>query len=226
MKSFVLNLPSATDRLQAFIEGFPPSLKMPDVWRAKPPEECQMPDWWRGTPEFWSNTKNVGDILAFASGQTENTLFFEDDCVFAPDFETQWNTFMDEVPQDYDLLNLCALHMCSVPYPPVQISPHVLCVKLGFNPNALVLTPKGAAKMLEQIQKPNWACKHICEQQLGYLHLDPEFKAYSPIQNFIGQRACYSSLCKRDRGERWYNKFVFRALDGKLYKSAGLYETE
>lgn len=226
MKSFVLNLETAKERLDIFQKEFPASLEKPTVWRAKPPEECSIPEWWRGSPEFWSNTENIQDILAFTKDQQENILLFEDDCIFSSDFETRWNTFINEVPDDYDLINLCALHMCSVPYPPVQVSPNVLRAKLGFNTNALIITPSGAAKMLNQIQKPNWRCRHICEQQLGYLYRDPSFTVYAPLQNFIGQRACYSSLCKRERGERWYNNFVYKDLDGKLHQTENLYQPE
>ena len=226
MKVFVLSLDSDTTRLNDFRNGYPSSLALPSVWRAKPPEECSQPDWWRGSKEFWSNTENVCDVLSFAKEQTENVLFFEDDCIFAEDFKSQWETFMNEVPKDYDLINLCTLHMCSMAYPPIQVSENVLRAKLGFNTNALIITPNGACKMLEQIQKPNWPCRHVCEQQLGYLYLSSDFNAYSPLQNFIGQRACYSTLCKRDRGERWYNKFIYLDMNGKMHKSEGRYEKE
>lgn len=226
MQSFVLNLKDSKERLDAFYEGFPNSLERPKVWIAKPPEECTPPDWWHGSPEFWSHTENFCDVLEFIKKKKKPVFFFEDDCIFAEDFDAKFEQFMKEVPQDYDLLNLCTLHMCTGMYTPTQVSDNVLRAKLGFNTNAMIITPKGAAKMLKQLQKPNWVCKHICEQQLGYLYSDPDFVCYAPIQNFIGQRGCYSELCKRYRDERWYNNFLYKDTEGKLWRTERLYEKE
>ena len=226
MNTFVLNLKTSQKRLADFLAGFPSCLPCPEVWDAKPPENCTMPDWWKGTPAFWSHTENFCDVLKFTEQQKENTLFFEDDCIFADDFQTRWETFIHEAPDDFDTLNLCTYHVFSGITSPRQISPEVLRVACGFNTNAMLITPTGATKILQQLQKPNWPCKHICEQQLGYLYRDPEFIAYAPMQNFIGQRACYSELCKKDRTERWYNRFVYMGLDGKRHRTQGLYEKE
>lgn len=226
MKSFVLNIPSSVERLALFKQDFPQSLEMPEVWRAKTPEECDKPAWWRGSDEFWSHTSNMIDVLTYIKEQADDVLFFEDDCIFASDFDNKWDAFMKEVPHDYDVINLCTLHVGSQFYTPQQLSENVLRAKMWFNTNALLISPKGAQKMLTQLQKPNWMCKHICERQLGYLVLDPEFIAYAPIQNFIGQRGCYSELCKRYRGERWYNNFTYIGLDGKPHQSENLYQPE
>lgn len=226
MKTFVLNLKTSTQRLEDFLAGFPACLDQPEVWEAKPPEACTMPDWWRGTPAFWSHTENFCDVLRFTQGQRENTLFFEDDCVFPNDFQARWETFFHELPDGYDALNLCTYHVFSGISSPRQITPNVLRIVCGFNTNAMVLTPAGAGKMLRHLEKPAWPCKHICEQQLGYLYRDPDFIAYAPVQNFVGQRACYSELCKRDRPERWYNRFTWLGLDGERHPGEGLYEKD
>ncbi|MBQ9454818.1 MAG: hypothetical protein IJU53_04020 [Thermoguttaceae bacterium] len=226
MNIYVLNLKTSHERLDAFLAGFPSILEKPSVWEAKPPEACTMPDWWQGTPAFWSHTENFCDVLTFTVDQNENTLFFEDDCIFAQDFEARWRTFTQEVPKDADVWNLCTYHICSASCPPIQVTPNVLRATLGFNTNAMLITPTGASKILEQLRRPSWSCKHICEQQLGYLYRDPKFIAYAPMQNFIGQRACYSELCKRDREERWYNRFIYRGQDGQRHRSEGLYEKE
>ncbi len=226
MNTFVLNLKTSQERLRDFYAGFPGCLEKPQVWEAKPPQSCTMPDWWRGTEAFWSHTENFCDVLKFTEQQQENTLFFEDDCVFADDFQTRWETFFHELPDDYDALNLCTYHVFSGISSPQQITPNALRIVCGFNTNAMVLTPAGASKMLRHLEKPAWPCKHICEQQLGYLYEDPNFIAYAPMQNFVGQRACYSELCKRDRPERWYNRFTYLGLDGKRHASEGLYEKD
>lgn len=204
MKIYVLNLETSTDRLEAFTQAYPKCLPPFEVWRAKTPDECEIPGWWRGSPEFFSNAQNVHDVFQTCANGNEDFLFFEDDCVFASDFQEQYERFLAEVPEDWEVLNFCTNHMMTAMYPPERISENVLRPRLGFNTNALLLRPSGAAKMAKQLEKKDWTCKHIAEQMLGYLYLDPEFKVYAPARNFVGQAGCWSELCKRFRDERWY----------------------
>lgn len=189
MKAYVLNLETSVERLNHFRETYPACLPQFEVWRAKPPEECQKPDWWLGTAEFNSHRENFLDVLTSCVETDEDVLFFEDDCIFAENFQEAYETFIGETPSDWECLNFCTNHMNAMMFSPVQISENVLRPKLGFNTNAMLFRPSEAVKMKAQLEKTEWGCKHIVEQQLGYLYLDPNFKAYAPLQNFVDQGA-------------------------------------
>ncbi len=224
MKCYVLNLETSTDRLADFTACYPDFLPAFEVWRAKPPEECETPEWWKGSPEFNSNRVNMLDVLTACAESGETFYFFEDDCCFSADAAERHEAFMRQVPSCWEVLNLCANHMVSGLYSPQRILPEVLRPRLAFNTNALVLKPSGAAKLKKALEKPAWPCRHIAEQPLGYAYLAPEMRAYSPYQNYIGQRGCWSELCRRYRAERWYNFFMLKDLDGVVKPAPGLYE--
>lgn len=226
MLTYVLNLKTSTERLKSFREVYPTSLPACKVWVAKPPEECSPPEWWRGTGPFWSHVENFKAVLAECIERDEDLLFFEDDCIFAEDFQEQFVRFMAEVPKDWEVLNLCTNNTASAIRPAVRLSEHVIKPQLGFNTNAMLIRPSGAAKMKAQLEKDSWPCKHIAEQILGYLYSDPDFKGYAPFQNFIGQADCWSELCRRTRGERWYNRFFYIDLDGRMKQAPGKYEVK
>ncbi|MDO4571586.1 MAG: hypothetical protein Q4D38_14470 [Planctomycetia bacterium] len=214
MKNFVLNLKESKARRETFFERYPTCLPPVEVWEAEPPERCETPAWWRGTPPFNSHRVNFLNVLRACEKADEIFMFWEDDCIFSESFEDRYNAFMREVPDDWECLNLCTLHMNSTIFPPRQISENVLRPVLGFNTNAMLFSPSGARKMRDQLEKPSWMCKHIVEQQLGYLYMNQEFKVYAPIRNFVGQAACYSELCERERCERWYNDFLYIDRNG------------
>lgn len=226
MKSYVLNLEASTERLEAFTQSFPDFLPPFEVWRAKTPDECETPAWWLGTPEFNSNRQNVLEVLTACAESGEIFYFWEDDCVFSFDAAERFEQFMRETPDDWETLNLCANHIASSLSPPKRISENVLRPRMAFNTNALILKPSGAAKMKRTLEAPDWPCRHVAEQPLGYLYLDPDFHAYAPFQNFIGQRGCWSELCRRFRGERWYNWFSFENQNGEILSAPGRYESE
>ncbi|MBQ2820121.1 MAG: hypothetical protein IJF17_00885 [Thermoguttaceae bacterium] len=224
MLTYVLNLKTSVKRLADFTAAYPETLPAFKVWEARPPEKCSPPAWWRGSGPFWSHTENFKEVLRFCQQRNETMLFFEDDCVFAPDFKERYEEFLAEVPDDWEVLNLCVNNTASILRPPKRISENVIKPALGFNTNAMLIRPEGARKMRLQLEKESWPCKHIAEQILGYLYSDETFKGYAPFQNFIGQADCWSELCQKMRGERWYNTFTFRDLDGKLKLAPGRYE--
>lgn len=224
MRTYVLNLKTSTDRLTAFTLAYPSNLPDFQVWEAKPPEKCTSPEWWRGSGPFWSHTENFKEVLVFCEERNEEILFFEDDCVFASDFKERYDEFLAEAPDDWEVLNLCANNTASTLRPAKRLSENVIKPALGFNTNAMLIRPSGAAKMKAQLEKEKWPCRHIAEQILGYLYSDPDFKGYAPFQNFIGQAACWSELCERNRAERWYNRYFYIDLDGTMKLAPGKYE--
>lgn len=226
MLTYVLNLETSTERLKSFREVYPATLPECKVWVAKPPEECTPPEWWKGTDPFWSHVENFKEVLTECIDKNEDLLFFEDDCIFAEDFQEQFDRFLAEVPEDWEVLNLCTNNTASMIRPAIRVSENVIKPQLGFNTNAMLIRPAGAAKMKAQLEKESWPCKHIAEQILGYLYTDPDFKGYAPFQNFVGQADCWSELCRRNRGERWYNRFRYIDLDGTLKQTPGKYEVK
>lgn len=216
MKHYVLNLPEDTERLAAFRAGYPECLPPCEVWPGKTAEEIVVPDWWKTSPRFASHRQNFIDMMAACIADDEDYFIFEDDCLFAETFAADYAAFMAEVPTDWDLLNFLTRHAQNGFYWPRQISEHVLRPAYGYATSAIMVTPRGAARIKEILEREPWGCAHIAERQIALLYLDPEFRVYSPVENFTGQRGGWSTLCQCERGELWFNDFRYINLDGEM----------
>lgn len=216
MKTYVLNLPEDTARLESFRAGYPACLPTCDVWAAKTAEEIEIPAWWQRSPRFASHRQNFIDLMTACVADDETYMIFEDDCLFSETFEDDYNAFLAEVPHDWEMLNLCVHHAQNAVFLPQQISARVLRPRYGYTTSAILVTPAGARKVKENLELPDWGCGHVTERQLALLYLDPYFRIYSPLTHFTGQRGGWSTLCQREREEFWFNRFRYIDLHGNL----------
>lgn len=210
MKIYVINVESESDRLQAFADSYPACLPQYTVWEAKTGEDVVKPDWWGSSANRWALVQNFIDILS--EDNDEDVLIFEDDCTFAKDFEEKYNAFLNEVPDDWDMLYLGAQHVAA----PTQVTAGVLQLKNSICGHAIIYRNRIKQELAAYYQEPRWGCMHMPDQRRGQAMASGKFKAYAPLVNICGQAKGYSILSKRERKARWYNSFRYITSDGFL----------
>lgn len=209
MRVYVINVETETDRLQAFEDSYPSCLPFYTVWKAKTGNDVEKPEWWESSANRWALVQNFIDILS-SDTSDEDILIFEDDCTFSEDFEEKYTAFLNEVPNDWDMLYLGAQHVAA----PLQVSDGVLELRNSICGHAIIYRNSIKQELIEYYQEPRWGCMHMPDQRRGQAMAAGKFKAYSPLINICGQSEGYSILSKRNRGARWYNSFRYITYDG------------
>ena len=208
MKVYVLNVATQADRLQHFKETYPKCLPTYTIWKAKTGNDVEVPDWWCSSANRWALVQNYIDILSEETD--EDILIFEDDCTFSEDFENKYNLFLNEVPDDWDMLYLGALHVS----PPIQVSTGILRLRDSVCGHAIIYRNSIRQELIDYYKEPVWGCSHAPDERRAQAMVSCKFKAYAPFINICGQDTGYSTLESRNRGTRWYNSFRYITSDG------------
>lgn len=217
MKAVCLNMRSDTARLESFTQSYPACLPSFERWEAKTAEDVQIPAWWKTPARYWANTQNFIDILTECGDGDEDWAIFEDDCVFRPDFEDRFKKFMEEVPADWQFLNLGPSHRQTMLYPPKQVSENIVRPRYFHGTHALIIKPAFAAACAEHMRKESWPVIHCADHWLGLLFINVDYvKAYSPLVSLCGQGAFPSNLTGKECRERWFMDYRYIDTDGKF----------
>ena len=212
MRSVVINLPNNKDRLEAFKTAYRDDIFGElEVWPAKSGNEVIVPDWWQKGRNRYALVQNICDILE-SIDDDEDVVMWEDDCTFVHNFEPAYSLYIDEVPEDADLIYLGAQHISM----PKQVSDHVLKVKGAVTSHAIIYKNKCIKDFLDWYKEPRWGCMHMADQRRAQGILLGKFIAYSPIVNLCGQAEGKSDLNFRYRGVRWYNGFKYFDLNNNV----------
>src|SRR6185369_3422104 len=129
---------------------------------------------------------------ARASG-APSVLIFEDDTILDPDFQNKFASFSKEVPDDWDMLYLGALHKDA----PVKISEHVGRITKANSTYAYALKHT----IFDEFVALNQRAGHVLDMN-SYL-LQERFNCYCFMPNLAWVEAEYSDV--QNRLERhWY----------------------
>jgi len=154
-------------------------------------------------PAGWTHTSGAYGCLrshlqvirgAQESG-AEGVLIFEDDTMLDPEFQNKFASFIKEVPHDWDMLYLGALHKDE----PIKISEHVTRVTKANSTYAYALKSTVFAEFIDL----NRRAEHVLDVN-AYL-LQERFNCYCFMPNLAWVEAEYSDV--QNRLERhWYLK--------------------
>lgn len=229
MKVYVINLPSETERLSLFQAGYPSCLPTPTVYRALSGEEVTPPASWKTSKNRYALVLNFLDILKSSLNSDEPLMICEDDAVFSDDFEEQFNTFMQNVPADYDMLFLGGLHFDTVLAEPVKVNDTTLRCKATLLTHCVIYNPASLQKIIDCLEAQPWECIHAQDWRYVQMMLRPEWNVYSPLKFLSAQRGgLLSSLDNVVRcSNAWNNDFKYYDPVNKVHMPAGmLYEEE
>lgn len=101
----VISLARRKDRLDSFLQKYPVSLPSPVVYEAVDGSVDKPPEWWNRSSGAWGCARSHSDVFKSAvKDSLDSILIFEDDCGFAPDFDSRIRTL--EIPDDCQCLYL------------------------------------------------------------------------------------------------------------------------
>lgn len=208
MKSFVINVASEAERLAAFTEGYPACLPPFEVVDCLTVETCSEPaEWWDYPRQYWAHRESMIKALEAGLAAGKDFLFFEDDAIFAPDFEAVFTQAVAELPAGWDMLYLGGCHLHSRMDPPWQITPNLLRGRRIHWNTAFLVNVNSARRIIDFLADGPWPCVHVADYRLNMLHFQPDFMALAPMKFIVGQCAGRSTMNGCQCPEKWGNAF-------------------
>ena len=217
-RALILNMPDRLDRFQRTIANYPACLPEPERYVGVTADEVDPPEWWKGGRVYASNRQNFIDLFDIASKADDWTFIFEDDVCFSEDFEEKYSAFLEEAPDDWDVLYLGGQHFVKQYYNPVQVSPNVLRAYSMIRTHAMIARPETAGRIRDWLADGPWGVLHIADNRMAQFMMEPQNKVYCPIKFICGQRGAEKSTqcgCVFST-DMYFNWFMYKDMDGKL----------
>jgi GR25 family glycosyltransferase involved in LPS biosynthesis len=193
-KRFVINLPFKTDRLEKFQSDVPKLFGDIQVWPAVHGDSIRHPDWWQSGAGAWGCYRSHLQILEHCYQQgIESYLVFEDDALFLKNFESEYAAFIQELPDDWEMIYLGGQLLHEIQHPPQQVSERVYVPYNVNRTHAFAVHKRGyetVYKHLHDVMQPR---EHI-DHHLGRLHESGRLKLYCPNKWLVGQDGGASNI--------------------------------
>lgn len=203
-KCHLVNLDRRPDRLGGFWSRFAlvkwPG-PLPERVRALDGHLLAKPSWYTQQPGAWGCLRTHLRLIEDAIINDHDIFIFEDDVVFADDFNDRIEPFFRNVPDDWDMIYLGGLHRSPVDHPPEPINEHVargraITTTYAYGLRASFL--KRAYPLLHDAEQ------HHIDQMWARLQLKHGFNVYCPMPWLVGMDEGQSDIC-----DRFYARPVF-----------------
>ena len=167
-----------------------------------------VPRWWQTAPARWALVQ--GDLFALCTAYEagEDCELYEDDCVFRKDYLERRNTFLNNLPDDWDMAFQGGQILARNYYPlrAVDGNDHVLRTQSAHRNHAWICRHTFIPTVLDWYNKPLWPGRHTWDWRMVYLHTNPEYHIYIPKAGWLcGQGSGTSSLEGITYPERWWH---------------------
>jgi len=197
----VLNLERRPDRLEAFWKDFPAAgwpFATPHRFEAIDGTTFPKPVGFTQQNGAWGCLQSHMTMWQQAIDKKENLFIFEDDCVFRDDFAVRLVPFLQDVPDDWDMVYLGGLHHFRTADQPQRVTDRCYrawgvtgtwsyAISIRFLPTLLAwFTGRPMAKM------------HHLDQMLAEYHVDHRPRVYLPYPWLCGMSAGQSDICTRN----------------------------
>jgi GR25 family glycosyltransferase involved in LPS biosynthesis len=205
----VVNLDRRSDRWTAFQAGLPKDWPFgkPQRFAAVDGQLVKPPTWWLEGAAAWGCYRSHARILenCLLAG-IESVLVLEDDAVFSDDFTTQVSVFLEQVPEDWEMLYLGGQHLDAVTIPPRQINRWVY---QPYNVNRTHAFAVRGKVFMQRLYRhlhewDDWEPGHHLDHHLGRLHQERTHRIYAPKHWLVGQAAGNSDIAGRDSKQRFW----------------------
>ena len=216
MRSFVMNVATEVKRLQAFTSGYPDCLPPFEVVDCLTEDTCPpVQSWWKDGAKSWAHLHSYLKMLRLGEASGEDFLCFEDDAIFAPDFEEVYTKAVSELPLGWDMLYLGGCHLDYEIFPPRKWpDADLLRGPVHWN-TACLVNKKSVRRVIEALEETHWPCPHVTDYKTFQLHTRQDFMTFSPLKYIVGQSEGVSTVCGRWIPEKWGNDFVYITPDGE-----------
>lgn len=141
----------------------------------------------------------------------QNVLIMEDDCIFCGNFSQRAKVFLQNVPDDWDMIYLGGEHLHTDRIPPIRINEYVIRGRNVNRTHAYVVNRSMMEYLIDKLSK-KWPKQrpnnyYNFDYQLGATHEDKN--AYCPTQWLCGQKAGHSDVMhgRRFMSTMWWKEF-------------------
>lgn len=210
--AYCVNLDRRLDRWGSFLCRVAKVNGMPftfERWVAADGANIDPPSWWKDSPGAYGCYVSHLRLLERCLSEETDAIVFEDDCIFCDDFAGRLITFLEHVPDDWEMLYLGGQHLL----PPKQVNEHVvLCSNVNRTHAYLVRKGQAMRKAYKHVAehiKPSKRKQHI-DYLYGSLQEAGGIKAYGPMSPWLcGQAADPSDVTPKIPRPQplWWNQF-------------------
>lgn len=204
-KVYVINLDRRPDRWQKFMQDLPADwpFKEPERIQAIDGKKVHAPGFWKPGSGAWgcyrTHVRLIEDGL---NNGSDRILLLEDDAVFAEDFVEKVKTYIDHLPQEWDIIYLGGQHLREKKVKPRRFNEYVY---EPFNVNRTHAFAVSLSRFGRELYKylhdwQHWKPNHHIDHHLGRLHETRKYRVYVPSEWLVGQREGKSNISGRDFG--------------------------
>ena len=205
---YSINLVDQPDRWQSFLNQVPGDWPFEPIRRydAVNGKLCPPPSWWRPGKGAWGCMRShVGILEECLNAQVRSVLVLEDDALFPPDFTRQVRTFLEYLPDDWQLIYLGGQHLKFREEPPIRINDWVYQPYNVNRSHAYAVRGEMIKIVYSHLaETKSWNEVHHLDHHMGQLHQRREHRIYTPREWLVGQMAGVSTIARREFPDRFW----------------------
>ena len=194
-RSFVINLPFKTDRLEKIKAK--PHMQSAEVWPAVHGDSVKHPDWWTAGNGAWGCYRSHLQILEYCyqrQEQIESYVVYEDDSIFRDGFEDNLKSFMENVPNDWEMIYLGGQLLHENQHPPIKVAEGVYVPYNVNRTHCFAVHRRGYEKIYRHLNATPFHNGEHIDHHVGRLHESGKLKIYCPGKWLVGQDAGPSNI--------------------------------
>jgi len=137
----------------------------------------------------------------FLKNKTNNIMMIEDDCVFLDNFNDNLKLYIENIPDDWEILYFGANHRTheGLP-PPYKINEYVIKLRSSYTTHCLILKDYVFAELIENLKiSPSIVDVMMCK-------LQEKYNTYSTIRNITFQLPSFSDIENKYCDYNWLIK--------------------
>jgi len=176
----------------------------PEDWPFAPVERVEAiegkkvgaPDWWKqGAPAWGCYRSHLRIIEECLNDGTESVLLLEDDAICCDNFAERVQPFIENLPDDWEMLYLGGQHLHSRRHPPLRVNDHVVRPYNVNRTHAWALRGNGLRKVYRHLLWiQDWKKGHHVDHHLGRITQRRKMPCYAPTEFLIGQNNEQSTI--------------------------------
>jgi hypothetical protein len=207
-KSYVINLPFKTDRLESFQKSVPKILGEIEVWPAVHGDSIKHPDCWSSGNGSWGCLRSHLQILEHAyqyQDEIESYLVLEDDAIFRPDFDELFPQVMEELNQhEWEMCYFGGQILHESQHPPQKISQNLYRPYNVNRTHCFALHRRGYEKVYRHLMNLPYEDAFHIDHHLGRLHESGTLAVYCSGKWIVGQDSGSSNISGKHNSAEWW----------------------
>lgn len=194
-QAFVINLPFKSDRLERFMRSVPECIGGVTHWRAVHGDTVRPPRYWNAGNGAWGCYRSHMQILEYAiANKLESYVVFEDDAIFAPNFESELQSIMGNIPEDWQQLYLGGQLLHEIKNPPKRVNEWLFMPYNVNRTHCFAVHRRGYYDLYDHLMSLPFAKDDHIDHHLGRLHEKGKFAVYVPRRWIVGQGEGWSNI--------------------------------